>query len=57
MSNFPANAGTPWDVNQDIQLSELLAAGKNLAEIASEMKRTQAGIVARCERNAWKVPS
>lgn len=49
------NAGKPWDDAQDKNLRWLIDCGNTVAQIAETMQRTQAGIVARCERHGWKV--
>lgn len=57
-SPIPANAGKPWDEKQDAALRVLIRANHSIPDIAHAMKRTTAGIIARCEHlglvtNEW----
>jgi hypothetical protein len=46
----PANAGKPWNVDEDRQLLVEFDAGKTLKDIAILHQRTYAGIEARLEK-------
>lgn len=43
----PANAGKPWDEDQDAELFELLTQRKSQKQIANRMERTEGDIYAR----------
>lgn len=47
MSYQAENAGKPWTIDLDTQLVEYVRNGKNVKEIADEMKRTFGSIRAR----------
>lgn len=45
----PASAGKPWDAQEDLTLRILVRAHLSIPHIAQILKRTTAGINARCE--------
>ena len=42
--------GTPWTVEEEVQLRNLIKANKSVDEIASTLKRTPQAILVKCQR-------
>jgi hypothetical protein len=42
------NLRRPWTADEDARLRALLAAGTSVALVAAKLKRTVAGVTARC---------
>ena len=53
----PVDAAKQWDDAQDKNLRWLIDCGNTVSQIAETMQRSQAGIVARCQRHGWAVKS
>lgn len=53
--SMPANAGKPWNEQEDRELLEQFDAGQTIAQLAHAHDRTPAGIQARLERHG-RVP-